>query len=1068
VRPELLRMWGVRSYPNECEIPFTGKRLVAILGDTGGGKTTILHSITLALYGRPLHPGLNLSDLITTGLNEMTVVFEFSVDGRSWRAQRTMYRSGEPSKATLQPVADHAPSEKVHGSDNVTEAVTQLIGLNRQGFIHTALLPQGKSNAILTAAPGDRAKLLRHIFGIDELHRVRKHTLMRLEVLKARSSDAEKARNRLFDDPVAEEARAASEMERTRALADRRRARLTLLRTAQEEAGKAKQRKAELDTAARRLRTRATADAETMMAELTQSQNALATEAELLDSAEHKLLLRAEAARTALKTAAQAGHTLKSLTSACALLSRIPQRTEDLNATAQRLKQEQLLLQAHEQETEQAREKLTEREKAQEALAEAVRQAEGASNTARSDTDKVHEAVRSVLHEASASAAALQAHRTTLESINELQTRGITLQRQRDHEKAALDAAQAELDALRVRDAAHAAGSDLSPGDACPVCEQSVPSGFTPPEPSGGTDMRRAKEKAREQSNKFDEAHKAREQSKAAMETARRDSAAYERAVDNAHARVQAALEEVQELAVAIKSVRAPEVARVLKDLTQQTADQAQALSGGEPMPQADLARTANDVVRPLRDADQDALTEYTRAQKLLFTAEAENSAARDGIERAHKRLKRERGRLERAQQQYQNDVLTVREDIAGLPASLRPESPAPGQLPDTSAIIRAKDTAEELLPRLEQHEHEHEEAREALASLAEKRQALQDRRRLAVEAPTRALLARLQRWSDAATEAAEVLGDRALFTVPPAVDEGDLSRVGAFAAELDSVGAQLSDELKKAARQAAARVRQFERELIAQAGAPADADDPDPGFHLPSKADLLSRAALDELGRKTNEAENAHKEAEKKRRKAQSQIPHAQEYAAAQEEAEQQIALWQRVCHELTDSRYLKYLTDRHTRALLTHAGRILHELTAGAYRFTDDFRIREQATNIVRDAGTLSGGETFQASLALALALVELHSRSHSQLECLFLDEGFASLDGDHLETALDALRSSVLASDRTIVAISHLYSIADAVNDVLLVEKTSRESRTRWLKEEQREQILSDGVQQLQELL
>ncbi|MGI3228753.1 AAA family ATPase [Streptomyces sp. GTA36] len=43
---------GVRSYPGTCEIDFTGKNLVGILGDTGAGKTSILEAISVALYGK--------------------------------------------------------------------------------------------------------------------------------------------------------------------------------------------------------------------------------------------------------------------------------------------------------------------------------------------------------------------------------------------------------------------------------------------------------------------------------------------------------------------------------------------------------------------------------------------------------------------------------------------------------------------------------------------------------------------------------------------------------------------------------------------------------------------------------------------------------------------------------------------------------------------------------------------------------------------------------------------------------------------------------------------------------
>ncbi len=59
------------------------------------------------------------------------------------------------------------------------------------------------------------------------------------------------------------------------------------------------------------------------------------------------------------------------------------------------------------------------------------------------------------------------------------------------------------------------------------------------------------------------------------------------------------------------------------------------------------------------------------------------------------------------------------------------------------------------------------------------------------------------------------------------------------------------------------------------------------------------------------------------------------------------------------------------------------------------------------IRDIKTLSGGESFLVSLSLALALSDMVSH-RTQLESLFLDEGFGTLDAETLDIALDALES------------------------------------------------------------
>jgi hypothetical protein len=74
------------------------------------------------------------------------------------------------------------------------------------------------------------------------------------------------------------------------------------------------------------------------------------------------------------------------------------------------------------------------------------------------------------------------------------------------------------------------------------------------------------------------------------------------------------------------------------------------------------------------------------------------------------------------------------------------------------------------------------------------------------------------------------------------------------------------------------------------------------------------------------------------------------------------------------------------------------------GTYRA----RVATRRVSPIVSPTTLSGGETFLASLALALGLVELMGRAGGQLRALFLDEGFGSLDPNALDEALDALET------------------------------------------------------------
>jgi exonuclease SbcC len=81
------------------------------------------------------------------------------------------------------------------------------------------------------------------------------------------------------------------------------------------------------------------------------------------------------------------------------------------------------------------------------------------------------------------------------------------------------------------------------------------------------------------------------------------------------------------------------------------------------------------------------------------------------------------------------------------------------------------------------------------------------------------------------------------------------------------------------------------------------------------------------------------------------------------------------------------------------------------------------------IRGLATLSGGETFLVSLALALALASLSSKT-AAIESLFIDEGFGTLDKDTLSTAV-AVLNRLQQSGRKVGVISHVDGLAEALD-------------------------------------
>ncbi len=159
-----------------------------------------------------------------------------------------------------------------------------------------------------------------------------------------------------------------------------------------------------------------------------------------------------------------------------------------------------------------------------------------------------------------------------------------------------------------------------------------------------------------------------------------------------------------------------------------------------------------------------------------------------------------------------------------------------------------------------------------------------------------------------------------------------------------------------------------------------------------------------------------------------------------------------------LADRAFVGFVVARRQRALLAHASKVLEEVT-GRYAFTDDFRILDRESGLPRSADTLSGGETFLASLALALGLVEVADRSGGDLRALFLDEGFGSLDAAILDTALGALEERAKAG-RLIGLISHVPTVAERIDTVLEIRSGVEGSSVHLLTAGERDDRVAEG--------
>lgn len=116
---------------------------------------------------------------------------------------------------------------------------------------------------------------------------------------------------------------------------------------------------------------------------------------------------------------------------------------------------------------------------------------------------------------------------------------------------------------------------------------------------------------------------------------------------------------------------------------------------------------------------------------------------------------------------------------------------------------------------------------------------------------------------------------------------------------------------------------------------------------------------------------------------------------------------------------------------------------------RLAERYRLRRRAgealdleiidlhqAGVARPMASLSGGESFLASLALALGLSDLAGRN-VRIDSLFIDEGFGSLDADTLDVAIAALESLRL-NQKTVGIISHVDLLKERITTQVQVER------------------------------
>ncbi len=1017
MRPLWLRIENFTCFRDPVELSFEGLNLFAITGPTGAGKSSLLDAMIFALYGRvPRIGGKGLSELISLGRDRMSVVYDFALGDRRFRVTRAIRRKTGAAQVQLDEIGAGGEVPVCSGTRETDNKIKQLLGLAYEAFTQAVVLPQGQFANFLKSAPADRREILRDLLRLQIYERMR-------ELAARKRDDLENTVGQLEDRLAKDYAGATSEAlerrkQQERELADQIRKLEEQLRCQEDELKILRRR---------RDQTRELEEKRTLLAQLIKKEPAIKASQKKMDAARRAAPLiplvevaagalervekvrqdakRAKAERDAEQVAVQ---NLKSrLDCAAREAEKLPELRKQVGALDQVLGQMRTRdsLQKRLKETgdkvSRLNDELEAAKKRQKNAAAKLERRQALVTRNKKDLEsigydpEIDHALDAVRNDATALASlreTVASKAAEAESASERAERArenfaqsrVALEKTKERLKTATEAltqAQADLDAARQRDAAAILRRQVRTGEPCPVCGQPV---SKPPPTVPAT--------------RLDEIERR-------LDKARRDEATARKAADEARAAEAAA-------GVAASEARST-AEKAAADLTKAQ----QKVESSERELEAKVATlVANEEGDTI---ERKILAGVARVAKLRRRYEEVSNA----LAEAQKAYDRERGNVDKARgevntltallSQTQSEFERLQDDIERVNSDIAKVTQAPDPRAERERLIGICTDLEDALNKARQ-EHGAAEKRlsaaETKADETEKavRQALQD----AEEAQKKA---------------------RAAVTKAGFQDEAAVKEAGLAEAEIARLEAEVRDWTQE--RDAAAK---REKELLDELGS-----------EWVSAETLQQHEAVFSNCKKAHEDKlTEHARCGEEIRHLEEQVKRAVELAAELKKNRGLHTVYARLADDLRGDHFQKFLLEEVFRDLVRGASERLWNLTE-VYRL----EWRDSAFYVIdhdnagqrRAADTLSGGETFLASLALALELSEQVQRASGAvpLDSLFIDEGFGTLDPETLDEAAEAIER-LPAGGRVVGIITHLDELSSRLPVRVRVTKRSNGSQ------------------------
>lgn len=1031
MRPLTLTVEGLRSFRAPVTIPFEGREHIAITGDTGAGKSSILEAMTYALYGRTTFTGQANQEIMNDLATHMRVTLRFTVGGAAFEVTRALRRASDrtvgPAKASLTEFGPEGSEvRKIEQVRQVDARVQEILGLDARAFLRTVVLPQGQFAQLLVGDdPTIRAGILRQVWRTDELTRAGQLADEALVPLGELAAQVAQALDATPQDPAAHLLGLQAEAGRRAAAATGARDRHKAAVDARDALARAHDRTTAAQVYLARI---GQFDFATVIA----AAEAIARRADGISAERAEAETRQAETRKLLQAvpADDDGLDHQSIGSARALLQSLPSRAASLESAAKRaraeaaqVKEATLRVDGLDKELQTVDSQLGERETERATLSTTTDEAGERLGRAQS--------LLRAARQAASDAAAFQ------QQSDEKKRRAGQLREEADRirQTVLVEAEQRsahadeELATAQRHNAGAAASAGLRHGDDCPVCSRPLPGDWKPPT-----------------AEHLDTAEDSRREARENLEEVRG---------------------KIRELATRAEEVDGTQAAELAERATQSRAAATSAaadvatLAGLEELSVSTLPAD-DDLLRPLATVAatwRERLSEHdTRSQELRD----QRTAATASLTAARTALEGTKASLSRSSKDAADAARALRSEVASLPAGLGvdvvlPANPLDVETAQINGIASAGELLNERTWELDRRAEHRQRLRDALDEIGEVFRELRERWDEHVITPGNELTATANRHRDALAKGIAELGMRDM-TLPEASSMSDPSRlvdmVGTLrAATSAAVGqaralVETSEAEAKAARQTITRIASEAASPAADPQA-ADADE------------VTERAAAE-----ATDAEVGSRAAAT----AASDFALLVDPLASLQHAGGQLDLTYKVLKDLSTAlkpgAFPKWLTLRRSRALLIHASRLLGQMTGGRYAFAEisddsaEWRIIDNDSNLARTPASLSGGEQFLASLALALGMVEMMARSGGRLESLWLDEGFGSLDRSNLDAAVEALTSAA-SRGRMVAVITHIRAVADQVDHVLAVTREITGTRAKWLSSSQRAHLAAEDL-------